>query len=114
MKKLFPNHNTSMTRLGSLVFLGALVSTQLTGCFTVGQEFAGSRVPELKIGQSTKQDVESIFGQPWRRGSEDGKSTWTYGIYKYYLFGPADTQDLLIRFDNQGIVRSYTYGTTRK
>lgn len=114
MKKLFLNRNARVAKLCSLVFLGTLASSQLTGCFTVGQEFAGSRVPEIKIGQSTKQDVESIFGQPWRRGSEDGKSTWTYGIYKYYLFGPADTQDLLIRFDNQGIVRSYTYGTTRK
>ncbi|MGR8930996.1 MAG: outer membrane protein assembly factor BamE domain-containing protein [Gammaproteobacteria bacterium] len=114
MKKLFPKCNVSATRCRSLLFLIGLISTQLTGCFTVGQEFAGSRVPEIKIGQSTKQDIENTFGTPWRRGAEDGKSTWTYGIYKYYLFGPADTQDLLIRFDNQGIVRSYTFGSTRK
>lgn len=110
MKKLFLNRGMRLVKLGSLL----LLASQLTACFTVGQEFAGSRVPEIKIGQSSKQDVESIFGEPWRRGAEDGKSTWTYGIYKYYLFGPADTQDLLIRFDNQGIVRSYTFGSTRK
>ncbi|MGY6274500.1 outer membrane protein assembly factor BamE domain-containing protein [Methylomonas sp. MgM2] len=114
MKTLFLKLGARATKLSSLLLLSSLVSTQLTGCFSVGQEFAGSRVPEIKIGQSTKQDIETIFGTPWRQGSEDGKSTWTYGIYKYYLFGPADTQDLLIRFDNQGIVRSYTFGTTRK
>ena len=114
MKILFLKRSVRAAKLSSYLLVYAFASTQLTGCFTVGQEFAGSRVPEIKIGQSTKQDVENIFGMPWRRGSEDGKSTWTYGIYKYYLFGPADTQDLLIRFDNQGIVRSYTFGSTRK
>ncbi len=114
MKTLFLKRNVRMTKLCALLFLGGLLSTQLTGCFTVGQEFAGSRVSEIKIGQSTKQDVTNIFGTPWRMGSEDGKTTWTYAIYKYYLFGPADTQDLLIRFDNQGVVRSYTFGSTRK
>jgi len=114
MKKLFLKCNTCAAKLRSLLLVVSVSTTQLTGCFTVGQEFAGSQVPEIKIGQSTKQDIENIFGTPWRKGSEDGKSTWTYGIYKYYLFGPADTQDLLIRFDNQGIVRSYTFGTTRK
>ena len=33
---------------------------------------------------------------------------------KYSLFGADDTQDLLIRFDPQGIVRSYTFSSTRK
>ena len=114
MKKLFLKRCTGMIRLSSVLLVGSVAASQLTGCFTVGQEFAGSRVPEIKVGQTTKQDVENIFGTPWRKGSEDGKSTWSYGIYKYYLFGPADTQDLLIRFDPQGVVRSYTFGSTRK
>ena len=113
MKKLFLNRGALIAKLSPLLPIIAILTTQLTGCFTVGQEFAGSRVPEIRVGQSTKQDIENLFGSPWRRGMEDGKSTWTYGIYKYYLFGAADTQDLLIRFDNKGIVRSYTFGTTR-
>jgi len=114
MKKLFLKSSMRAAKLSSLLLISVLSTTQLTGCFTVGQEFAGSRVPEIKIGQTTKQEITDIFGTPWRTGREDGKTTWTYGIYKYSLFGPADTQDLLIRFDNQGIVRSYTFGTTRK
>ena len=107
MKKLFPKCST-------LLLMGGLVSTQLTGCFTVGQEFAGSRVPEIKIGQTNKQQITDTFGRPWRTGMEDGRQTWTYGIYKYSLFGADDTQDLLIRFDPQGVVRSYTFSSTRK
>lgn len=114
MKRLFLKRGAGIARLSWSLLVGSVAVSQLTGCFTVGQEFAGSRVPEIKVGQTTKQDIENIFGTPWRKGAEDGKSTWSYGIYKYYLFGPADTQDLLIRFDQQGVVRSYTFGSTRK
>ncbi|WP_083960677.1 outer membrane protein assembly factor BamE domain-containing protein [Methylomonas lenta] len=114
MKILFPKRNARAVKLCSLLLVSGLASTQLTGCFSVGQEFAGSRVPEIKIGKTTKQEVSDIFGTPWRTGMEDGRTTWTYGIYKYSLFGADDTQDLLIRFDPQGIVRSYTFSSTRK
>jgi outer membrane protein assembly factor BamE (lipoprotein component of BamABCDE complex) len=97
-----------------LLLIIGLVSTMLTACFSVGQEFAASKVPEIKIGQTRKQDISELFGTPWRTGLEDGRPTWTYGIYKYSLFGADDTQDLLIRFDNQGIVRSFTFSSTRK
>lgn len=116
MKKLFSNRNFSGGKSRPLVLVGALAlaSTQLAGCFTVGQEFASNRVNEIKVGQTRKQDISEMFGTPWRTGLEDGRPTWTYGIYKYSLFGGDDTQDLLIRFDPQGLVRSYTFSSTRK
>lgn len=100
--------------LGLLLAANAVVALYTTGCASVGQEFAASRVMEIKIGQTTQQDIREIFGPPWRIGIEDGKKTWTYGKYKYSVFGPGETEDLVIRFDNQGIVRSYTFNTTRK
>lgn len=112
-------HNThsflkTIARFSSLLLLSGVMSTQLTACFTVGQEFSAHRVSEIKVGQTRRQDVSELFGTPWRTGMEDGRPTWTYGIYKYALFGGNDSQDLLIRFDPQGVVRSYTFNTTRK
>lgn len=114
MNKRFSDRNYQILKLITFLLLSGFAATQLTGCFTVGQEFAATRVPEIKVGQTRKQDVSEIFGTPWRTGLEDGRPTWTYGIYKYTLFGGDDTQDLLIRFDQQGIVRSYTFSSTRK
>lgn len=114
MKTNFLKRSMQASKLSTWLLLSGLASTQLTGCFSVGQEFAGSRVPEIKIGKTSKQEITDIFGIPWRTGMEDGRTTWTYGIYKYSLFGADDTQDLLIRFDPQGIVRSYTFSSTRK
>lgn len=114
MKKKFSMSRFKLLKLLLIYLFSSIGLTQLTGCFTVGQEFAASRVPEIKIGQSRKQDITEAFGLPWRSGLEDGKPTWTYGIYKYSLFGADDTQDLIVRFDTQGIVRSYSFSSTRK
>lgn len=114
MKKIFSVRCISAIKLSSILLVGGIAATQLTGCFTVGQEFAASRVSEIKVGQTTKKDISELFGTPWRTGLEDGRPTWTYGIYKYSLFGGDDTQDLLIRFDPQGVVRSFTFSSTRK
>lgn len=113
MKNIVNSRHWRKTSVLSWALLAGLSTTQLTGCFTVGQEFAAGRVPEIKIGQTRKQDVHEMFGMPWRTGMEDGRPTWTYGIYKYALFGATDSQDLLVRFDPQGIVRSYTFSSTR-
>ncbi|MEN8262123.1 MAG: outer membrane protein assembly factor BamE [Nitrospirota bacterium] len=93
-----------------------LVSTSLimliAGCATVGQDFPTSRVSDIKIGQTTQNDIRSMFGSPWRVGIEDGQRTWTYGKYGYGLFTEKNAKDLLIRFDDNGIVASYTFSTT--
>lgn len=100
--------------LSLMLFAGSIGVAGLSGCATVGKDFAASRVVELKIGETTQNQVREMFGQPWRMGMEDGRHTWTYGKYRYSLFGPAETEDLVIRFDNNGTVRSYTFNTSKK
>jgi len=82
------------------------------GCATVGQDFPVSQVSNIQIGKTTQDDIRVMFGSPWRVGIEDGLKTWTYGKYKYTVFGKKDAQDLLIRFDEHNVVFSYTFSTT--
>lgn len=97
-----------------LLAITGTVALSATGCVSVGQEFAASRAMEIKIGQTTQREIREIFGEPWRVGIEDGRKTWTYGKYKYSLFGSDETEDLVVRFDDRGVVRSYTFNTTRQ
>ena len=60
----------------------------------------------------TRDQIRAIFGQPWRIGIEDGLRTWTYARYRYALFSAAETEDLIVRFNAQGIVVSYSFNTT--
>lgn len=100
-----------MKRLVGFLMVFAILSTA-TGCATVGQSFNVDAVPRVEIGKTSMDDVRRLFGNPWRTGIEDGHTTWTYGHYKYKLFGSANTQDLVVRFDKQNIVASYTFNTT--
>ena len=82
------------------------------GCATVGFDFQDNYVSKIQIGKTTQNDLRSMFGSPWRVGIEDGKETWTYGRYTYRLVGESSTKDLFIRFNDKGVVDSYTYNTT--
>ena len=67
---------------------------------------------DIKIGQTTQSEIGKMFGPPWRTGMDDGDRTWTYGHYRYSLFGSTKTEDLVIRFDADDVVSSYTFNTT--
>jgi hypothetical protein len=84
----------------SLIVIVLILS--IAGCFTVGYDFPVDQVSAIKIGKSTQSDIRSMFGSPWRVGMEDGQRTWTYGKYRYSAFSETKTQDLVIRFDDQG------------
>lgn len=92
----------------------ALIALIVTtaGCATVGRDFPAGKVGAVQIGKTTREEVREMFGAPWRTGIEDGRQTWTYGKYRYSMFSPAKTQDLVIRFSADGKVASYTYNTT--
>ncbi len=98
-------------RLVTLVLLGAVACT-LGSCATVGHEFPTERVSDIKLHGTTRAEIQEMFGPPWRTGIEDGYETWTYGRYRYAIFSDAKTKDLVVRFDDQGIVMSYTFNTT--
>ncbi len=53
-----------------------------------------------------------MLDPPWRVGIEDGRPTWTYAIYHYSAFSEAKTKDLVVRFDANNVVRSYTFNTS--
>ena len=84
----------------------------LPGCATVGHDFPVSYVSSIEKGVTTQTQIHDRFGDPWRVGVEDGQTTWTYGKYKYRMFGQPSTTDLVVRFDNAGVVASYSFSTT--
>ncbi len=101
-----------MNRTFKHLLVGGLLVALLAGCATVGRQFPVAPIAQIKVGQTTKQDLRNTFGEPWRTGVEDGQQTWTYGHYRYSAFGPEQTRDLVVRFNDQGQVASYTFNST--
>ena len=99
-----------LTSLTALTILAAW--TALPGCATIGHRFSAPAVKEVQIGQTSKTGLLGLFGLPYRRGIEDGDSTWTYLHYRFQLFGEhLRAQDLYVRFDSSGVVKSYSYNS---
>jgi outer membrane protein assembly factor BamE (lipoprotein component of BamABCDE complex) len=90
----------------------AAIAAACVACMTVGEDFAVGRVSHIRIGETTQSDIRKTFGEPWRVGLENGERTWTYGYYRYNLFGASQTRDLVVRFDDDGVVSSFTFNST--
>ena len=89
-----------------------IVLLAFVSCATVGRDFPTDTIAQIQIGKTTLTEINDLFGPPWRTGIEDGDKTWTYGYYKYRLFGDTTTRDLVVRFDGRGVVNSYSYNTS--
>lgn len=100
----------TIRKSGLTLALGLLA----VACANVGQDFPTDRVPEIQPGETTREQVRTWFGPPWRTGMEDGYRTWTYGRYRYSLFSPVRARDLVVKFDEDGVVRSYTFNSTER
>jgi hypothetical protein len=103
--------NTILERR-SVVLAALCVLLLLVSCATVGHEFPTEQVDGIQIGKTTQAEIEQMFGSPWRVGVEDGLRTWTYGRYKYSLFGRSRSKDLVVRFNENDVVVSYSFNTT--
>ncbi len=96
------------------IFLLSLTGIIFAGCspISVGREFPAEEVSSILIGKTTREEIRERFGEPWRTGVEDGMTTWTFGYYFYKLSGEGHARDLVVKFDQSLIVRSYSFNTT--
>ena len=98
----------SILRLLTTVTLLAALSLPVIGCMpTVGRAFDVHQVRQIEVDKTTKTEIRQMFGDPWRTGLESGQRTWTYGEYSVNI-----TRDLVIRFDDNGLVKSYSFSSS--
>ena len=105
IKPVKPNYVLALILISTMIIF-------VSGCITLGKDFSEANVSSITIGVTTKNEVRRLFGSPWLSGVQDGQKAWTYGIYDYALFGERKAKDLLVQFDDQGKVSSFTFSTT--
>ncbi|MBW2467576.1 MAG: outer membrane protein assembly factor BamE [Deltaproteobacteria bacterium] len=120
MKKLL-YHGYYFKKLSVMLHLTAVLVTGTlfllsSGCapINVGYDFPDEQVINIRIGQTTKDEIRAVFGEPWRTGLENGRETWTYGKYSYRGTKETDAKDLVVRFTDKNIVESYTFSKTNR
>jgi outer membrane protein assembly factor BamE (lipoprotein component of BamABCDE complex) len=100
-----------MRRLKKILGMGLVIMT-CYGCLSVGRSFRSNDLSWIVEKKTTKKEVYTVLGDPFRTGVDSGRLTWSYGYYKYNLFGDTRTKDLVIYFNRDGTVHSYTFNTS--
>ena len=107
-----------------LQFISLFIVMLLTGCspFNIGHDFDVQSFENIaKVGKTTKAQVLNKIGKPKSTGvalNKDGERLveWIYFYATGKLTGMDDAQlkMLQIRFDQNGIMRSYNWSNSNK
>ncbi|MGH7828014.1 MAG: outer membrane protein assembly factor BamE domain-containing protein [Candidatus Binatia bacterium] len=91
-------------------YLGYLIlAVILSGCIYTGRDFAATPVKNIQNNVTTQREIFGYFGEPVRKGLENGHETWTYS-YDYYELGQLrDSKQLHVVFNQDRTVRSYSF-----
>lgn len=88
----------------------ACLAIVLAGCglLVVGWEFPSPTADMIQPGKTAKADLLRFFGDPYQVGFDTGDLTWSWFYGKKHSQGEL-TKELTVRFDAQGIVKSYSF-----
>lgn len=90
------------------VFLLALCML-VVGCGTVGKDFDSSKVKNIQKNVTTQLEILEWFGVPYKEGTENNHTMWTYQKDTWQAFGEGVSKGLVILFDDNNIVKAYRY-----
>ena len=100
-------HNTlvlNILLLASLFFIG---------CGTTGKNFNESLHKNIVVGTTTHKEIQAMFGSPFKKGIQNGYKTWTYEYNFYNALGNNITKDIIIVFNQSGVVKSHQMMTNQ-
>lgn len=92
-------------------FYAVSLLLMLSSCVTNGHEFP-SRFDWIQKGKTRQQDAKLVLGDPQFVGSSDGSPSWTYGYYKYKLFGPSYTKELKLYWNPDKTLNSWSFSSS--
>jgi hypothetical protein len=81
----------------------------VSACVYLGRDFATGPIQSIQTNTTTQKEIFGYFGEPFRRGLENGHETWTYSYQHYELGHLRDFKDLYVVFNKDNTVRTYSY-----
>ena len=93
----------------NICLLTILIFPFWMGCASVGKDFESEKVKNIKNNVTTQLEIIDWFGVPFKEGTENGYTMWTYQIDKWRALGNMESKGLVILFDDQNKVKAYRY-----
>lgn len=60
------------------LLIGVSILTVACAGFNLGKDFAAPARDTIRVGVTTRADIQKLFGEPAQVGIEDGDTIWTY------------------------------------
>ncbi|HWP57429.1 MAG TPA: outer membrane protein assembly factor BamE [Candidatus Acidoferrales bacterium] len=96
---------------GKIAGLLCAAALFLSGCVTIGRDFSTAPVTSIKQNVTTQREIFSYFGEPYKKGWEDGYETWSY-LYNYWELGQLrESKELTVVFNKDNTVRTYSFNS---
>ena len=95
-----------------IFLLTILVFSFYVGCASVGKHFDSKNVKNIENNVTTQMEILDWFGVPFKEGTENGYTMWTYQNDKWRMLGEAESKALVILFDDKNKVKAYRYEST--
>jgi len=86
---------------------GIFLAIFLPGCGSVGKNFDESLYTKIVKGTTNKNDIQTMFGDPFKKGIQNGYPVWTYEYNYVNSFGNDIIKDMVIVFYKNGFVKSH-------
>ncbi len=99
-----------MRRIGQALLGGVLLLA--AGCVSIGRDFPGGPVTKVVNGTTTREEIRATFGEPYQKGIDNGKESWTYYRVRYRASTPVQSKELYVVFDSRGVVESHSFTET--
>ncbi len=93
------------------LFSTLLAAVLFSLCATSGKEFP-SRFDWIQKGKTRQADAKLVLGEPQFVGSNDGTPSWTYGFYRYRLFGQSHTKELKLYWNDDRTVQTWSFNSS--
>lgn len=98
--------------MARIAFFVLVAGALFAACVSTGKDFASSKAAMIEKGVTKKTDIQEWFGYPYMTGLDNGDKTWIYNYTKTSAGGKTQAKNLYIVFDDNGIVKSFTFSTS--
>ncbi|GIT71491.1 MAG: hypothetical protein Ct9H300mP28_13050 [Pseudomonadota bacterium] len=104
-KPVKPNYAVALILISIMIIF-------VSGCITLGKDFPEANVSSITIGVTTKNEIRGYSGP---RGLPEFRTVSRHGhtaAMTIHCLGERKAKDLVVQFDDQGKVSSFTFSTT--
>ena len=100
-----------MNYIGIVIVVGIILISN--GCGTVGKSFNTSKIESIVNGITTRSDIKKMFGEPFKKGIQNGQPIWVYEDHYYSIISNDLSKDLIIIFGPNGVVQSHQFMSSK-